>query len=94
MSDCLLGCLFLQETSSCCFSLDPFILPSNHLSYLFVAGIDTTGCMRIPASFCGIIGFRPSHGAVSTIGILPNSQSLDTIGMLVTFLFCSFASNV
>lgn len=37
--------------------------------------------MRIPASFCGIIGFRPSHGAVSAIGVLPNSQSLDTVGM-------------
>ncbi|KAL5563247.1 hypothetical protein UlMin_032994 [Ulmus minor] len=46
----------------------------------FALGTDTTGCVRIPASFCGIIGFRPSHGAVSTIGILPNSQSLDTIG--------------
>lgn len=40
--------------------------------------------MRIPASFCGVIGFRPSHGAVSMIGVLPNSQSLDTVGMLGT----------
>ncbi|XP_048337459.2 outer envelope protein 64, mitochondrial isoform X1 [Ziziphus jujuba] len=46
----------------------------------FALGTDTTGCVRIPASFCGIIGFRPSHGAVSTIGVLPNSQSLDTVG--------------
>ncbi|GAV65354.1 TPR_1 domain-containing protein/Amidase domain-containing protein/TPR_11 domain-containing protein, partial [Cephalotus follicularis] len=41
---------------------------------------DTTGCVRIPAAFCGVLGFRPSHGAVSTIGVLPNSQSLDTVG--------------
>ncbi|RDX79110.1 Outer envelope protein 64, mitochondrial, partial [Mucuna pruriens] len=34
----------------------------------FAVGTDTTGCVRIPASFCGIFGFRPSHGAVSTIG--------------------------
>ncbi|KAJ1402236.1 Tetratricopeptide-like helical domain superfamily [Sesbania bispinosa] len=46
----------------------------------FAMGTDTTGCVRIPASFCGVFGFRPSHGAVSTIGVLPNAQSLDTIG--------------
>ncbi|KAG6436327.1 hypothetical protein SASPL_101223 [Salvia splendens] len=46
----------------------------------FSLGTDTTGCIRIPASFCGIIGFRPSHGTVSTIGVSPNSQNLDTIG--------------
>ncbi|XP_057419615.1 outer envelope protein 64, mitochondrial-like isoform X2 [Lotus japonicus] len=46
----------------------------------FAIGTDTTGCVRIPASFCGIFGFRPSHGAVSAIGVLPNAQSLDTIG--------------
>ncbi|PON55921.1 Amidase [Parasponia andersonii] len=47
----------------------------------FAIGIDTTGCVRIPASFCGIFGFRPSHGAVSATGVLPNSQSLDTVGL-------------
>ncbi|CAH9081775.1 unnamed protein product [Cuscuta epithymum] len=46
----------------------------------FALGTDTTGCVRLPASFCGIIGFRPSHGAVSTISVLPVSQSMDTIG--------------
>ncbi|KAG8474025.1 hypothetical protein CXB51_033764 [Gossypium anomalum] len=45
----------------------------------FALGTDTIGCIRIPASFCGILGFRPSHRAVSTIGLIPNSQSLDTI---------------
>ncbi|KAF6148734.1 hypothetical protein GIB67_019342 [Kingdonia uniflora] len=45
----------------------------------FALGIDTTGCVRTPASFCGILGFRLSHGAVSTVGALPNSQSLDTV---------------
>ncbi|KAL8222689.1 hypothetical protein R6Q57_020088 [Mikania cordata] len=47
----------------------------------FAIGIDTIGGTRIPASFCGVLGFRPSHGVVSTIGILPNSQSLDTVGI-------------
>ncbi|XP_057431353.1 outer envelope protein 64, mitochondrial-like isoform X2 [Lotus japonicus] len=46
----------------------------------FAIGTDTTGCVRIPAAFCGILGFRPSHGIVSTIGVLPNAQSLDTVG--------------
>ncbi|GMY39049.1 outer envelope protein 64, mitochondrial, partial [Fagus crenata] len=46
----------------------------------FALGTDTIGCVRIPASFCGILGFRPSHGAVSMLGVLPNSQSLDTVG--------------
>ncbi|KHG21461.1 Amidase 1 -like protein [Gossypium arboreum] len=46
----------------------------------FALGTDTIGCIRIPASFCGILGFRPSHRAVSTIGLIPHSQSLDTIG--------------
>ncbi|WVY93477.1 hypothetical protein V8G54_032565 [Vigna mungo] len=47
----------------------------------FAIGTDTTGCVRIPAAFCGILGFRPSHGVVSTIGVLPNAQSLDTVAM-------------
>ncbi|KAF5755224.1 putative amidase [Helianthus annuus] len=34
-----------------------------------------------PASFCGVLGFRPSHGSVSTFGVLPNSHSLDTVGV-------------
>lgn len=46
-----------------------------------MAGIDTVGGVRIPAGFCGILGFRPSHGAVSHVGIIPISTSLDTIGM-------------
>ncbi|KAL0365150.1 UNVERIFIED_CONTAM: Outer envelope protein 64, mitochondrial [Sesamum angustifolium] len=50
----------------------------------FALGTDTFGCLRVPASFCGILGFRPSHGIVSTVGVLPNSQSLDTVGWLAS----------
>ncbi|WVZ22546.1 hypothetical protein V8G54_001090 [Vigna mungo] len=46
----------------------------------FALGIDTTGGVRVPAGFCGILGFRPSHGAVSHLGIIPVSTSLDTVG--------------
>ncbi|KAI7731918.1 hypothetical protein M8C21_033176 [Ambrosia artemisiifolia] len=47
----------------------------------FAIGTDTVGGVRIPASFCGVLGFRPSHGAVSTIGVLPISQNLDTVDL-------------
>ncbi|CAL0313772.1 unnamed protein product [Lupinus luteus] len=46
----------------------------------FSLGIDTVGGVRIPAGFCGILGFRPSYGAVSHLGIIPVSTSLDTVG--------------
>ncbi|CAK7356982.1 unnamed protein product [Dovyalis caffra] len=45
----------------------------------FALGTDTIGCIRIPAAFCGLLSYRPSHGAVSMIGVLPNSRSLDTV---------------
>lgn len=46
----------------------------------FALGIDTDGGVRIPAAFCGILGFRPSHGAVSTVAVVPMAQSFDTVG--------------
>lgn len=50
--------------------------------------------MRIPASFCGVLGFRPSHAAVCSSGMLPNSQSLDAIGIaLFATLLSSFHVN-
>jgi hypothetical protein len=46
-----------------------------------MAGVDTVGGVRVPAGFCGVIGFRPSYGAISKTGVLPVSASLDTVGM-------------
>lgn len=43
-------------------------------------GTDTGGSVRVPASYCGILGFRPSHDAVSTSGVIPMAQSFDTVG--------------
>lgn len=43
-------------------------------------GTDTGGSVRVPASYCGIFGFRPSHGIVSTTGLIPMAQSFDTVG--------------
>ncbi|KAH9763447.1 Outer envelope protein 64 [Citrus sinensis] len=49
----------------------------------FSLGIDTVGGVRVPSAFCGILGFRPSYGAVSHMGIIPISTSLDTVDYTV-----------
>lgn len=46
-----------------------------------LVGTDTICDVRIPASFCGLLSFRPSYGVISTLGTIANSQSLDTIGI-------------
>lgn len=45
-------------------------------------GTDTGGSVRVPASVCGLFGFRPTHGAVSADGVLPLAPSFDTVGWL------------
>lgn len=45
-------------------------------------GTDTGGSVRQPAAWCGIVGFKPSLGAVPLDGCAPLSQSLDTGGVL------------
>jgi len=43
-------------------------------------GTDTGGSIRIPAAACGIVGFKPAFGEVSTDGVVPLSRTLDHIG--------------
>lgn len=48
----------------------------------FALGTDTGGSIRVPASFCGLFGFRPSHGQLSAHGVVPLAPSFDTVGYL------------
>ena len=50
----------------------------------FALGTDTGGSVRIPASNCGLWGWRPSHGCVSVAGVMPFAPSLDTVGVIAS----------
>ncbi len=43
-------------------------------------GTDTGGSVRVPASFCGLYGIRPTHGRIDVTGMLPQAPSSDTTG--------------
>src|SRR5215469_9420122 len=45
-------------------------------------GTDTAGSVRIPASYCGVVGFKPTYGHVSNRGVVPLSWTLDHLGPL------------
>ena len=63
-------------------------------------GTDTGGSVRAPAALCGLVGFKPTFGRISTEGVIPYSWTLDHVGTLTRsatdtgLLFNTLASNL
>jgi Asp-tRNA(Asn)/Glu-tRNA(Gln) amidotransferase A subunit family amidase len=47
-------------------------------------GSQTVGSVIRPAAFCGVVGFKPSYGRISTAGMIPLAESFDTVGLLAS----------
>jgi aspartyl-tRNA(Asn)/glutamyl-tRNA(Gln) amidotransferase subunit A len=47
---------------------------------LATLGTDTGGSIRIPSSYCSVVGLKPTAGRVSNHGVIPNSWTFDTVG--------------
>jgi len=62
-------------------SSGPAAAVAGHAADLGI-GTDTAGSIRVPASYCGLYGLRPTHGVISVAGVLPLAPSFDTVGLL------------
>ena len=57
----------------------------------FSLGTDTAGSGRVPAALNGIVGLKPSHGALSTSGVVPACRTLDTVSVFARNVGDAFA---
>lgn len=74
---------FCKQMSCILFWTSKLLKFVSIFSFPLNIGTDTGGSVRVPAAYCGIFGFRPSHGIISSEGVIPMAQIFDTVGNII-----------